>query len=98
MVVLVHLADTTNRSDQLHEVWKDATCTAGYENYTAGTCTFKVSLCIEVRVHCTQPKRPYSFCVVTAISVVTIVTTVPVVSATLICFMFTMFAACRHWQ
>jgi hypothetical protein len=46
--VFIHSADTTNRSDELSEVWKDAICTGGYENYTAGICTFKVSLCTEV--------------------------------------------------
>ena len=96
--MLIHPVDTTNRCDQLHEVRKDAICTEVYENYTAGICTFMVSLCVEVCVNFTQPKRPYSICVVTIISVVTIVTTVPVVSATNIRLIFITVAACRHRQ
>ena len=96
--VLIHSVDTTNRSDQLQDVWKGAICTEGYEHYTAGICTFKVSLCVEVCVHFTEPKLPYSICVITIIYVVTIVTTVPALSATNMRLTFTMFAACRHRQ
>lgn len=83
--MLINSVGTTNRYDQLHEVWRDAICTGGCENYTAGICTFKFPLCVEVCVHFTQLKRPCSVCVVTLILVWSLLLPLSLLLMQLIC-------------